>query len=130
MHISAVPHNRGPTILIVEDDRSLRDFYRTVLRSAGYEVVAVEDGLDALRVVDSRLPNAIVLDLALPRVRGQEVQRELRSRAETRRIPIIVVTGTDTADLNESDVVTVLRKPVEATRLIEAVTNGLRVAGV
>src|SRR5687768_11082679 len=51
-------------ILVVEDDHALRDLYRYALRAAGYAVVGVEDGLDALRVMESGKPRAVVLDLA------------------------------------------------------------------
>ena len=83
-------------VLIVEDDHALREMYRAALIMSGYAVVAVEDGIDALQHVEQALPNLIVLDLALPRLGGHGVARELASCAETRDIPILVVTGTDT----------------------------------
>ena len=83
-------------VLIVEDDHALREMYRTALIMSGYAVVAVEDGIDALQHVEQALPNLIVLYLALPRLGGHDVARELASCAETRDIPILVVTGTDT----------------------------------
>jgi DNA-binding response OmpR family regulator len=55
-------------VLIVEDDHALREMYRAALIMSGYAVVAVEDGIDALRHVEQALPNLIVLDLALPRL--------------------------------------------------------------
>src|SRR5690349_7457440 len=56
------------TILVVEDDEGLRRLYRATLSAAGYAVVAVADGIDALRYVDLvRAPDAVVLDLQLPR---------------------------------------------------------------
>ena len=122
------PPSRSQTILIVEDDVALREFYRTVLRGVGFTVVAVEDGLDALRVLEGRLPDAIVLDLTLRRVGGRDVQQEVRSRAETRRIPIIVVTGTDASDLKGPNIC-VLRKPITPTGLIDAVINCLETSG-
>jgi DNA-binding response OmpR family regulator len=57
-------------VLVVEDDAALRDFYRTALQHAGFAVVAVEDGLDALHHIDSARPHAVVLDLDLPRLAG------------------------------------------------------------
>lgn len=114
------------TILVVEDDHALRELYRAILIAAGYAVVAVEDGIDALRYVDGHTPNLIVLDLALPRLRGQDVQRELASRADTRHIPIVVVTGTDTQDLRYTDFDRVLSKPVSSDTLLAAIERGLR----
>src|SRR5688572_22043982 len=98
------------TVLVVEDDRELREMYRAVLMGAGHTVVAVEDGIDALRHIEQVPPNLIVLDLVLPRLSGYDVQRELASRAETRDIPIVVVTGTDTRTLNRTQFDCVLEK--------------------
>lgn len=114
------------TVLVVEDDWALRDLYKNILTVAGFAATAVEDGLDALRRIERELPNAIVLDLMLPRLSGRDLQREMASRAETRDIPIVVVTGTDATDLGKPDVACVLRKPVVPTELVFAVENALR----
>jgi PleD family two-component response regulator len=66
-HTLVLPSPRK-TILVVEDDRALREVYRAALMMSGYTVVAVEDGIDALKHVEKDLPNLIVLDLALPRL--------------------------------------------------------------
>jgi CheY-like chemotaxis protein len=113
-------------ILVVEDDASLRDVYRSALRAAGYTVVAVEDGIDALRLVESGRPEAVVLDLGLPRLGGRDVQKELRADPSTRNIPIVVVSGSDTSDLHPDDFACVLPKPISADALIAAVGNCLR----
>ena len=104
----------------------MRGLYRAALQGAGYPVIAVEDGLDALHCIDRKLPGAVVLDLALPRVQGRDVQREMASRPETRRIPIVVVSGTDTSEINPSDVACVLRKPVAPDAMVSAVESSLR----
>jgi DNA-binding response OmpR family regulator len=49
-------------ILVVEDDAALRDLYRSSLRAAGYAVIGVEDGIDALRLIENQRPAAIVLE--------------------------------------------------------------------
>jgi CheY-like chemotaxis protein len=111
-------------ILVVEDDPDLRALFRTALRSAGYAVFAVDDGIDALQYVEHTMPAAVVLDLGLPRLDGRDVQRELASQPHTSQIPIIVVTG-ESADIYESDFACVLRKPVTPDALISAVHNCL-----
>ena len=100
--------------------------YRTALKAAGYEVGAVEDGLDALRWIDAHPPDAIVLDLTLPRVGGRDVRRELEARAETRLIPIVIVTGGDASDMETSMACVVLRKPVEPDTLVSTVEKCVR----
>ena len=102
-------------ILIVEDDAPLRTLYAHALTAAGYRVVAVEDGVDALRRIDGGLvPDAVLLDLNLPRLNGFDVERELRLHAETRHLPIVVVTARDDAwGVQGHHFNRVLRKPVD-----------------
>ncbi len=120
-------HSRvAPRVLIVEDDPGLRDIYKAALTVAGYMVAAVGDGVDALRYVERHLPAAIVLDLGLPRLNGRDVQRELSSTPGTRSVPIVVVTGTEAADLDASQFACVLRKPVDPDTLVEQVDRCTR----
>ena len=115
-----------PTVLVVEDDAPVRQLYRAALTSAGYAVVAVEDGVDALRRVDAETPNAVVLDLGLPRLGGLDVHRELKARPETSNIPVVLATGTDISHLDPKDFECVLRKPISAEALVTAVEDCLR----
>ena len=115
------------TVLIVEDDAELRAVYRTALTAAGFAAVAVEDGLDALNYVEHvQQPDAVVLDLGLPRLRGRDVYRELSTTAGTSRIPIIVVTGEPPDSVDTREFACVLRKPVDIDALVDAVRNCLR----
>lgn len=114
------------SVLVVEDDPSLRDLYRAVLRSAGYDVAVATDGADALRYVEQQRPNAVVLDLSLPLIGGRDVHRELKSRPETRQIPIVVVTGTDSSDLDPRDFAAVHAKPIQPETLISSVRSSIR----
>ena len=114
----------------MEDDPGLRTLYRTVLMEAGFMVVAVEDGIDALRHVELSAPSAVVLDLDLPRLGGRDVQAELAAHSVTANIPIIVVTGGDTADLDRTAYACVLQKPISPEDLVEAVHSCLRGRGI
>ena len=116
-------------ILIVEDDPQLRDLYRSALRTAGYVVAAVEDGADALRQIEQSTPALVVLDLSLPRVDGRDVNRELKSRPETRNIPVVVVSGAEISAEDAKDFAWVCRKPCDADRLVSAVDQCLRRMG-
>jgi two-component system response regulator MprA len=78
-------------ILVVDDDRAVRDALRRVLTLAGYEVECAEDGDAALAAVSRRLPDAVVLDIAMPRVDGIEVCRRVRSNGD--RVPILMLTA-------------------------------------
>jgi DNA-binding response OmpR family regulator len=123
---SVLSSSRKTTVLVVEDDRAMRELFRQVLVSAGYAVVAVEDGIDALRSIEREVPKVVILDLGLPRLGGRDVQRELTAHAETSRIPIVVVTGSDVSDLSSADFACVLRKPISADALVAAVDTCLR----
>jgi DNA-binding response OmpR family regulator len=111
--------------LIVEDDPSLRSLYRATLQLEGFAVIAVEDGVDALRHLEVDRPAAVVLDLDLPRLGGRDVSRELKGRDDTRDVPIVIVTGTDTSDLNPTDYACILRKPLEPDTIVTAVRRCL-----
>ena len=116
---------RKTIVLVVEDDANLRQLYRSALTLAGYIVISVEDGVDALRYVEAESPGLVVLDLGLPRLNGRDVQRELAAHIETQNIPIIVVSG-DPGDINPADFACVLRKPIDPQDLLEAVQRCLR----
>lgn len=113
----------GLSVLVVEDDPALRQLYRATLREAGYLVMDVEDGVAALRTLDTHRPSAVVLDLGLPRLNGRDVHREMQSHEDMRSIPVVVVTGSDTSDLNEAEFASVLRKPLHPDRLLTAVQD-------
>jgi DNA-binding response OmpR family regulator len=113
-------------VLVVEDDAGLRELYRSALRAAGYAVVGVEDGVDALRLIESGKPRAVVLDLALPRLSGRAVSRELKAHQHTQEIPVIVVTGTDTSDLSPDHFTCILRKPIDPDALVDAVQQSFK----
>lgn len=120
------PPVKRKSVLIVEDDRSLRELYRSTLRGAGYEVAAVEDGTDALRRMEDWTPDVVVLDLALPRLDGRDLLIELRSRRETRGVPVVIVTGTDPQGLNPRDFIRLLQKPIDADALVDAIAEATR----
>ena len=113
-------------MLVVEDDPLLRELYRTAFRDAGYTVVAVDDGIAALRYTEQHRPDVVILDLALPRLSGRDVYRELQARRDTRDIPVVVVSGTDISDLDPAAFASLLPKPVTPDELISVVQRSLR----
>ena len=108
------------TLLIVEDDEDLRRMLRTTLLFAGYEVREASDGLQALQFLDLETPDAVILDLGLPLVPGQLVRDEIVAHADTRRIPLVIVTG-QPGDHGGPGVDCVLQKPVTPERLLQVV---------
>ena len=83
----------APSVLVVEDEDSLATLLQYNLEKEGYGVRVAADGEDALMQVDERQPDLVVLDWMLPKVSGVEVCRRLRSKAETRNLPVIMLTA-------------------------------------
>jgi DNA-binding response OmpR family regulator len=114
-------------ILVVEDDRTIRQLYRTALMIAGFAVDTADDGMGALRRIDEERPDLIVLDLHLPRVDGLAVLSELRAHTDTWSIPVVVVTGSD-YQYAVAQATAILRKPCEPEKLISVIQEHLEPA--
>jgi two-component system, OmpR family, phosphate regulon response regulator PhoB len=82
-----------PLVLLAEDDEDVRALAELVLRREGYEVAAVSNGQAALDAAGERTPSVAVLDVSMPRMDGLETARRLRERAETREVPIMLLTA-------------------------------------
>ena len=82
-----------PHILVVEDEDALWTLLQYNLDKEGYDVAVAADGEEALTLVSERLPDIVILDWMLPKVSGIEVCRRLRQRAESRNVPIIMLTA-------------------------------------
>jgi two-component system response regulator MprA len=80
-------------ILVVDDDRAVREALRRALTLAEYEVQLAEDGAQAIELVAEALPDAVVLDIGLPGIDGLEVCRRLRRLGN--RVPILMLTARD-----------------------------------
>jgi DNA-binding response OmpR family regulator len=78
------------TILLVEDERKLRDLVRSYLERAGFAVLSTGSGAEALTLAESASPDLLVLDLGLPDVPGETVAREIRAAGPT---PILMLTA-------------------------------------
>lgn len=115
------------TLLVVEDERSLREPLEFLLTREGYTVVTAEDGVEALRVFHTHPVDLILLDLMLPGMSGTEVCREVR---QTSQVPIIMLTAKDSEvdivvglELGADDYVT---KPYSSRELLARIRAVLR----
>jgi CheY-like chemotaxis protein len=114
-------------ILLVEDDREIRELLVDALEDAGYSVMAAEDGLDALERLRSRseVPRLMLLDLMMPNMTGPELREELLREPTWSQIPVIVLSSH--ARVAEKGAAMgareCLRKPVRVERLFEAVAR-------
>jgi DNA-binding response OmpR family regulator len=106
-------------VLVVEDDAAIADVLRRALRQEGHEVRSAEDGVEALELAESFMPDLVILDLGLPKLDGVEVCRRLRAESDA---PILILTArTDTDDRVEgldSGADDYLVKPFERKELL------------
>lgn len=84
-------HGGGETILIVEDDRSLREGLAMNFRAVGYNVLTAADGREGLHAACDEAPDLVVLDIMLPGISGLDVLREMRSRRVD--VPVLVLSA-------------------------------------
>ena len=119
----------GPvgTVLVIEDDRGLRDLLRRYLERAGHAVLSTGSGVEALKLLAEAAPDLLVLDLGLPDLDGLEVLREARSGRAT---PVIVLTARSEVEdrirglsLGADDYVTKPFSPTELTLRVAAVLS-------
>jgi len=121
--------NAKKTILVVDDEADVRNFLKTALIEAGFNVVLAEDGNMALDEVKKNKPDLISLDLVMPKKSGAKFFRELTKNKEWKHIPVIIVTGHARDDLGKSDLKELtmsgpgiyLEKPVKPTNYIAAI---------
>jgi phosphate regulon transcriptional regulator PhoB len=80
-------------VLVVEDERDVAELIRYNLAKEGYDVLVTASGSDAVKQAREARPDLVLLDIMVPHVNGWEVCRRLKQDAETRAIPVIMVTG-------------------------------------
>ena len=113
------------SILVVDDDESIRDLLRMHLSAAGYEVHAAADAIAAGYLVLRSPPDLIITDINMPHMDGFEFIAALRADATLPSIPVIFLTAYDDGDDRgkELGAVGYLTKPVRADRLLALVAQ-------
>ena len=115
---SAGESDDRPTVLVVDDDPAARDLLTANLKSAGYRLVQAASGEEALSLARTIRPDAITLDVMMPKPDGWAVLSALKADADLRDIPVIMVTVLSDRGIGLSlGAVDVLTKPVDRARL-------------
>ena len=81
------------TILLVDDDMTLREMYTERLKAEGFQVIAAKDGEEALQLASENKPNLILLDIMMPKINGLDVLKKLKEQDDTKNIPVMVLTA-------------------------------------
>jgi len=126
------------TILVIEDEPDVRLYLQTALEDAGFNVETAADGMEAWDKVQANPPDAISLDLVMPKKSGAKFLYQLRKDKKLNRIPVILVTAHAKDDLGGEDFKnimsgtiqgpeTYLEKPVKATTYVNSFKRALKI---
>lgn len=111
------------TILLVEDNPDTVEFLARRLRDENFEVLVARNGVEAWRIANSEQPAAIVMDINLPQMNGDDVVRKLRAQPATAEIPVVFMTAETeqrVRDLLVPNHTICLEKAIKSKTLIDA----------
>jgi two-component system nitrogen regulation response regulator NtrX len=122
-----MPPSQRASILVVDDEASIRDSLRMILEFEGYRVETAASGLEALKIARDRPPDSIVLDLRMAEMDGLETLRQLRERGY--EMPVLVISGhADVATAVEATrrgAFDFFEKPLERERVLLSLRNAV-----
>lgn len=114
-------------VLVIEDDKSIRNFLRAILEANNYDVIMANSGVEAYSMITSRCPDVVILDLGLPDMDGMEILKNVR---EWSAMPIVVVSArshekdkVQALDLGADDYIT---KPFGTSELLARIRAAIR----
>ncbi|MEA2477672.1 MAG: hypothetical protein QOF16_308 [Actinomycetota bacterium] len=114
-------------ILVCDDDPVILRLLQVNLELEGYEVLTAHDGEEAVQVATAEVPDLILLDIMMPRMDGYQAVQEIKSKDETKHIPVVFVSAKaqqSDVDLGKSyGVAAYLTKPFDPTEMIELVAQ-------
>ena len=118
-------------VLVIEDDKSIRNFMKTILEANNYEVIMAVNGAEAYSMITSQCPDVVILDLGLPDMDGMKILKSVR---EWSGMPILVVSArsherdkVEALDLGADDYIT---KPFGSSELLARLRTAIRHARV
>ena len=126
----SVEVDAAPTVLVVDDDPTARELLSANLKGAGYRLLQASSGDEALNLARSMRPDAITLDVMMPKPDGWDVLSALKADADLRDIPVVIITMLSDRGIGLSlGAVEVLTKPVERAQLTALIHNLVRREG-
>ncbi len=121
----ARPRTARRYVLVVDDDRDIRDTLQELLEQEGYQVETARNGVEALAVARRERPAMILLDLFMPVMDGLEFRRVQREDPQLAHIPVVVVSAAAgmEARVAELSVAAFLEKPLRIEQLFDTITR-------
>lgn len=114
------------SILVVEDNSDILLLLKLVLESAGYQVITLEDGKEALTQLETIRPRLIVMDIMMPEISGLQVSRQIKEKPHYQSLPILLVSALDRLQEDQffhSKADAIIYKPFDLDHLIEKVSE-------
>ncbi|MDK0522230.1 response regulator [Streptomyces sp. ML-6] len=111
-------------VLVVDDNKVIRQLIRVNLELEGFEVVTATDGVECLDLVHRVLPDVITLDVVMPRLDGLQTATRLRSDPQTRHLPVAIISACTPYEVDSgvaAGVDAFLAKPFEPSELVRLV---------
>jgi DNA-binding response OmpR family regulator len=115
-------------ILIVDDNEFIVEVMTYILNNSGYEVIALYNGNEVISHIKTNNPDLVILDVMLPGTDGLDLCKEIKGNNDTKDLPIIMCTGSDSPRLtmnNPGSPNNVLYKPFDVDRLVNMVAYQL-----
>lgn len=115
-----------PEILLVEDNPDTVEFLVRRLNDFGYGVRIARNGIEALHAIEEAVPAAVILDINLPLMNGDDVCRKLRQNPDTAEVPVVFVTAESedrVRDLLDPETTICLEKAIKTKTLLEALSK-------
>jgi two-component system cell cycle response regulator DivK len=117
------------TILIVEDNELNMKLFHDLLEAKGYDILQTRDGMEALKMARSHVPDLILMDIQLPEVSGLEVTKWLKEDDNLKAIPVVAVTAFamkgDEEKIRDGGCEAYIAKPISVSTFLETVEQFL-----
>jgi two-component system nitrogen regulation response regulator NtrX len=122
-----MPPSQRASVLIVDDESTIRESLRMTLEFEGYRVEEAVNGLDALRIVRERTPDTVLLDLRMPEMDGLQALKQMRERGY--EMPVIVISGhadvPTAVEATRQGAFDFFEKPLERDRVLLSIRNAV-----
>ncbi|MGH8743926.1 MAG: response regulator, partial [Burkholderiales bacterium] len=125
-----VKEEREPLVMVVDDSLTVRKITGRLLAREGYQVVTAKDGVDAMQQLQDLIPDAMLVDIEMPRMDGFDLTKNLRANPKTAHIPVIMISSRSVDKHRklalQLGVTAFLGKPYQEEELLKYVADHLR----